>query len=78
MPTNIDDYIHRIGRCGRCGNKGKAVAFIDEDCGISEDLLNLMRKHNQKVPDWFTDFCKYKPKKTLNYKKKPYKKYFNN
>jgi ATP-dependent RNA helicase DDX3X len=65
MPTNIDDYIHRIGRCGRCGNKGKAISFIDEKCTpMAEDLLKLLKKHNQYVPEWFNDFCRYKPKKT--------------
>jgi ATP-dependent RNA helicase DDX3X len=67
MPTNIDDYIHRIGRCGRCGNKGKAIAFVDNKCiPIAEDLEKLLNKHKQNVPRWFTEFCKYNPKKTCN------------
>ena len=30
LPSNIDDYVHRIGRTGRAGNKGTAVAFVSE------------------------------------------------
>jgi len=29
MPTNIDDYVHRIGRTGRAGNKGTAIAVCE-------------------------------------------------
>jgi len=25
LPTNIDDYVHRIGRTGRAGNTGAAL-----------------------------------------------------
>lgn len=71
MPTNIDDYIHRIGRSGRCGNKGKAISFISEESKpIADNLLKLLKKHNQTVPEWFANFCKIYPKKEG-------KKYFN-
>jgi superfamily II DNA/RNA helicase len=56
MPTNIDDYVHRIGRTGRCGNKGKAVSFINEQCRpIIKDLYKLLVKQNQEVPPWFKE-----------------------
>ncbi len=67
MPTNIDDYIHRIGRSGRCGNKGKAISFIDEKCTpMAEDLQKLLKKHHQNVPHWFADFCKNSSKRNCN------------
>jgi len=53
MPTNIDDYIHRIGRTGRCGNKGTAISFIQNDCRIIKDLMRILQKAKQQVPDWF-------------------------
>jgi len=28
LPSNIDDYVHRIGRTGRCGKQGTATAFF--------------------------------------------------
>eukprot|EP01083_Nonionella_stella_P261219 889684_1 len=30
LPTNIDDYVHRIGRTGRAGNTGAALSFVNE------------------------------------------------
>ena len=30
LPTNVDDYVHRIGRTGRAGNTGSALAFVNE------------------------------------------------
>ncbi|CAN0296716.1 unnamed protein product, partial [Ectocarpus fasciculatus] len=30
LPTNIDDYVHRIGRTGRVGNVGNALSFMNE------------------------------------------------
>jgi superfamily II DNA/RNA helicase len=29
LPSNYEDYIHRIGRTGRGGKTGKALTFID-------------------------------------------------
>ncbi|MDB5224980.1 MAG: box helicase, ATP-dependent helicase RhlE [Candidatus Adlerbacteria bacterium] len=29
LPTNYDDYVHRIGRTGRAGKRGKALTFIE-------------------------------------------------
>ncbi len=54
LPTNIDDYIHRIGRTGRCGNSGKAISFINENnLMLVKDLYNLFLKLNQEIPPWF-------------------------
>ena len=34
LPTDVDDYVHRIGRTGRAGKKGLATAFFtDKDTG---------------------------------------------
>ena len=88
MPTNIDDYIHRIGRTGRCGNKGKAVSFIsDNSKPILKDLNKLLIKLNQTIPEWFTEFvrknendkfnnCKHNINIDDNYKKR--NNYYNN
>jgi ATP-dependent RNA helicase DDX3X len=66
LPTNIDDYIHRIGRTGRCGNMGNAVSFVSDKCKpIIKDLYKLLRKQNKNIPDWLEEFanrsdgCKY-------------------
>ena len=30
LPSEIDEYVHRIGRTGRAGNTGWATAFYNE------------------------------------------------
>ena len=30
MPSEVDEYVHRIGRTGRAGNTGWATAFFNE------------------------------------------------
>jgi len=45
MPTEAENYIHRIGRTGRAGNTGKAISLVAADeydmLGQIEDMLNL-------------------------------------
>jgi ATP-dependent RNA helicase DDX3X len=56
MPTNIDDYIHRIGRTGRCGNKGTSISFVNErNKPILKDLIILLKKLNKKCPQFLYD-----------------------
>ncbi|KAG0253689.1 DEAD-box ATP-dependent RNA helicase [Mortierella polycephala] len=53
LPTDIDDYVHRIGRTGRAGNTGTATAFFNRNNkGIIRDLLDLLKEANQETPDW--------------------------
>jgi len=51
MPTNVEDYIHRIGRTGRAGNKGYAVSFFTEKSSrMAGELCKILRDANQEVP----------------------------
>ena len=44
LPTDIDDYVHRIGRTGRAGKKGLATAFFSEkDSGLAKGLAELLQ-----------------------------------
>ena len=44
LPTDIDDYVHRIGRTGRAGKKGLATAFFSEkDTGLAKGLAELLQ-----------------------------------
>ncbi|KAL8452483.1 hypothetical protein Emed_001340 [Eimeria media] len=53
LPSNIDDYVHRIGRTGRAGNLGLATSFVNEmNRPILRDLLNLLEEANQEVPSF--------------------------
>jgi len=56
MPSNVDDYVHRIGRTGRCGNVGNAHAFFNEkNRGIAKDLYDLLKECKQEIPGWLED-----------------------
>ncbi|KAM5544172.1 hypothetical protein V8D89_001832 [Ganoderma adspersum] len=53
LPSDIDDYVHRIGRTGRAGNVGVATAFFNRgNRNIVRDLLELLREANQEIPGW--------------------------
>ncbi|CAO3609950.1 unnamed protein product [Cunninghamella echinulata] len=53
LPTDIDDYVHRIGRTGRAGNTGIATAFFNRNNkNIARDLLDILTEANQHVPSW--------------------------
>lgn len=50
LPSNIDDYVHRIGRTGRAGKKGVAISFFNEkNRNIVDDMVPLLRETNQNV-----------------------------
>ena len=51
LPTDIDDYVHRIGRTGRAGNTGHSTAFFNRgNRGVVKDLIELLKEANQEVP----------------------------
>lgn len=58
LPTNIDDYVHRIGRTGRAGNTGAALSFVNEkNSGIARELRDLLDENEQEVPNWLNQMC---------------------
>ncbi|KAK9766110.1 ATP-dependent RNA helicase ded1 [Basidiobolus ranarum] len=53
LPTDVDEYVHRIGRTGRAGNMGICTAFVNRgNKGIVRELLDLLKEANQEVPQW--------------------------
>ncbi|EKM50546.1 uncharacterized protein PHACADRAFT_263884 [Phanerochaete carnosa HHB-10118-sp] len=53
LPSDIDDYVHRIGRTGRAGNVGISTAFFNRgNKNIVRDLIELLREANQDTPAW--------------------------
>ena len=48
LPSEIDEYVHRIGRTGRIGNKGCAIAFFDRsrDQNIARGLIKVLSAVN--------------------------------
>jgi ATP-dependent RNA helicase DDX3X len=53
MPTNIDDYVHRIGRTGRAGNVGNALSYMcDKNRNIAKELVDLLVENQQELPQF--------------------------
>ncbi|KAI8389500.1 P-loop containing nucleoside triphosphate hydrolase protein [Blakeslea trispora] len=53
LPTDVDDYVHRIGRTGRAGNPGVATAFFNRaNKPIARDLVDLLKEAKQEIPAW--------------------------
>lgn len=45
LPTNTEDYVHRIGRTARAGKGGHAISFVSPDQrGELRDIERLVRK----------------------------------
>ncbi|XP_062870553.1 probable ATP-dependent RNA helicase DDX4 isoform X2 [Trichomycterus rosablanca] len=57
LPSNIDEYVHRIGRTGRCGNTGRAVSFFDSvsDTPLARSLVKVLSGAQQEVPSWLEE-----------------------
>ncbi|KAK4516307.1 uncharacterized protein ATC70_011277 [Mucor velutinosus] len=53
LPSDIDDYVHRIGRTGRAGNTGIATAFFTNgNRFMSKPMVKLLQDAKQEVPGW--------------------------
>jgi len=59
LPSNIEDYVHRIGRTGRCGKMGIATGFFnDNNSNIVKELIILLRESSQEIPEWLYEYGK--------------------
>lgn len=59
LPTDIDDYVHRIGRTGRAGNTGISTAFFNRgNRGVVRDLIDLLKEANQEVPSFLENIAR--------------------
>jgi len=53
LPSDFDEYVHRIGRTGRVGNTGLATSFFnDKNVNIVSDLVEILKEAKQDCPDW--------------------------
>lgn len=51
IPTNRENYIHRIGRSGRFGRKGVAINFITTgDVPLLKDIEEFYKTHIEEMP----------------------------
>merc|ERR1719291_401044 len=52
FPTQIEDYVHRVGRTGRAGATGSAYTFFTaEKSRHAAELVNVLREAKQPVPE---------------------------
>lgn len=59
LPTDIDDYVHRIGRTGRAGNVGIATSFFNRNNrNIVKDMIALLSEADQEIPDFLVKISK--------------------
>merc|ERR1712093_496084 len=51
LPTNLENYIHRIGRSGRFGRKGVAINFIiSDDVRVLRDIEQFYNTQIEEMP----------------------------
>ncbi|XP_060651182.1 LOW QUALITY PROTEIN: ATP-dependent RNA helicase bel [Drosophila nasuta] len=56
LPTDVEEYVHRIGRTGRMGNLGVATSFFNEkNRNICSDLLELLIETKQEIPGFLEE-----------------------
>uniref|UniRef100_A0A7S2Q812 RNA helicase n=1 Tax=Zooxanthella nutricula TaxID=1333877 RepID=A0A7S2Q812_9DINO len=51
FPTQIEDYVHRVGRTGRAGATGSSYTFFTASCRHAAALVNVLREAKQPVPE---------------------------
>ncbi|XP_066562953.1 DEAD-box helicase 3 X-linked a isoform X3 [Amia ocellicauda] len=65
LPSDIEEYVHRIGRTGRVGNLGLATSFFNEkNSNITKDLLDILVEAKQEVPSWLENLAYEQQHKT--------------
>ena len=56
FPSQIEDYVHRIGRTARAGAKGTAISFFSrKNARNARDLIKIMKETKQAVPQPLID-----------------------
>lgn len=59
MPTNVDSYVHRIGRTARANSKGDSIGYLNDTdlATVGTQLIDLLEKSEQSVPDFMTQWA---------------------
>jgi len=53
LPSDIEEYVHRIGRTGRMGNLGLATSFFnDKNRNLIREMVEILNEAKQEVPKW--------------------------
>lgn len=58
MPSQVEDYVHRIGRTGRAGNTGTAYTFFTSDnAKLAAELIKILQEARQEVNPKLHEFA---------------------
>lgn len=56
LPSDVEEYVHRIGRTGRMGNLGVATSFFNEkNRNICGELMQLLIETKQEIPSFLEE-----------------------
>lgn len=67
FPTNIEDYIHRIGRTARHDKKGSSLSiFTVNDINLVDKLIAVLKETNQEVPEELQELARSKHEYRMN------------
>eukprot|EP01017_Pseudomicrothorax_dubius_P025708 TRINITY_DN2807_c0_g1_i11.p1 TRINITY_DN2807_c0_g1~~TRINITY_DN2807_c0_g1_i11.p1 ORF type:complete len:522 (-),score=122.82 TRINITY_DN2807_c0_g1_i11:842-2323(-) len=51
FPTQIEDYVHRVGRTGRAGAEGMSITFFTrQNRKYASDLIDILNETKQAIP----------------------------
>lgn len=61
FPTNIETYIHRIGRTGRVDNKGISYSFYIDTSNytLTKNLIEVLKESNNEIPEELFNVKRY-------------------
>ena len=67
LPSDIEEYVHRIGRTGRMGNLGLATSFFNEkNRNLTKDMVELIIESSQELPGWLEALASCGPLSTVS------------
>ncbi|KFB37613.1 hypothetical protein ZHAS_00004849 [Anopheles sinensis] len=56
LPSEVEEYVHRIGRTGRMGNLGTATSFFNEkNRNVANGLVRLLAETGQEIPGFLEE-----------------------
>lgn len=61
MPSNIEDWVHRVGRTGRAGTFGTAYTFFTQaNSKLAGELINILQEAKQLIPPSLLEMRSYR------------------
>lgn len=54
FPTDIESYVHRIGRTARGHSQGLSLSYLTDDdvSSLGSKLVKVLEKSKQSIPKW--------------------------